>query len=88
MSFCNSTYFVLRVNVWFGLSHFLAIVYCFTVDEMDCRNTISALFPSQFNLLLMFEPHHEGTCLCKCEHKDADQLPVNCVADQRLCFRN
>ena len=23
-----------------------------------------------------------------CENKDADQLRSNCVADQRLCFRN
>ena len=24
---------------------------------------------------------------CVCENKDADQLPTNCEADQRLCFR-
>ena len=24
---------------------------------------------------------------CICENKDADQLPSNCAADQRLCFR-
>ena len=24
---------------------------------------------------------------CICENKDADQLRINCAADQRLCFR-
>ena len=27
------------------------------------------------------------TDFCKCENKDADQLPGNREADQRLCFR-
>ena len=24
---------------------------------------------------------------CICENKGADQLPINCAADQRICFR-
>ena len=35
-----------------------------------------------------FEPHNEKTrFLHICENKDADQLRVNCEADQLLCFR-
>ena len=26
------------------------------------------------------------TAFCICKNKDADQLPSNCAADQRLCF--
>ena len=33
-----------------------------------------------------YEPHHEKTCFCICENKDADQLHGNHAADQRLCF--
>ena len=34
-----------------------------------------------------FEPRYEKTQFCICENKDADQLPGNREADQRLCFR-
>ena len=33
------------------------------------------------------EPRHREPDFCLCENKGADQLPSNCEADQRLCFR-
>ena len=37
--------------------------------------------------VVSFEPRHEETRFCICEHKGTDQLCSNCAADQRIRFR-
>ena len=38
-------------------------------------------------MIILYEPLHRKTNICKCEKKGADQLCKNCTADQRLYIR-
>ena len=53
---------------------------------MYMYNTVSNLKSEQFGLNFMSRVVRKPA-FCICENKDADQLPSNSEADQRLCFR-
>ena len=53
------------------------------IHYMDQMSGALAIFQGDEDKV---EQRHEKTCLLHLENKDADQLPGNPAADQRLCF--